>query len=250
MYKVKEVSDLTGISIRMLHHYDKINLLKPSNLSEAGYRLYSEGDLEVLQQILIYRELDFSLKEIREILDDKNFDLKDALISQKKLIIEKRNRLNKIIDTIENTIKHVEEETSMSKKGMFEGLNVNKHIKKYEKEVEEKYGENEAYKESKKRTVKYSKEDWNNINSEIDILYKELAKLKDRDVSDENVQELVNQWRMLISNNFYNCTIEIFKGLADMYIYDERFTKNIDKYGEGFTEFLSEAMKYYCDKNK
>ncbi|MGG5460398.1 MerR family transcriptional regulator [Clostridium sp. B9] len=250
MYKVKEVSDLTGISIRMLHHYDKINLLKPSNLSEAGYRLYSDGDLEVLQQILIYRELDFSLKEIREILDDKNFDLKDALISQKKLIIEKRNRLNKIIDTIENTIKHVEEETSMSKKGMFEGLNVNKHIKKYEKEVEEKYGENEAYKESKKRTVKYSKEDWNNINSEIDILYKELAKLKDRDVSDENVQELVNQWRMLISNNFYNCTIEIFKGLADMYIYDERFTKNIDKYGEGFTEFLSEAMKYYCDKNK
>lgn len=250
MYKVKEVSDLTGISIRMLHHYDKINLLKPSNLSEAGYRLYSDGDLEVLQQILIYRELDFSLKEIREILDDKNFDLKDALISQKKLIIEKRNRLNKIIDTIENTIKHVEEETSMSKKGMFEGLNVNKHIKKYEKEVEEKYGENEAYKESKKRTVKYSKEDWNNINSEIDILYKELAKLKDRDVSDENVQELVNQWRMLISNNFYNCTIEIFRGLADMYIYDERFTKNIDKYGEGFTEFLSEAMKYYCDKNK
>lgn len=250
MYKVKEVSDLTGISIRMLHHYDKINLLKPSNLSEAGYRLYSDGDLEVLQQILIYRELDFSLKEIREILDDKNFDLKDALISQKKLIIEKRNRLNKIIDTIENTIKHVEEETSMSKKGMFEGLNVNKHIKKYEKEVEEKYGENEAYKESKKRTVKYSKEDWNNINSEIDILYKELAKLKDRDVSDENVQELVNQWRMLISNNFYNCTIEIFRGLADMYIYDERFTKNINKYGEGFTEFLSEAMKYYCDKNK
>ena len=93
-------------------------------------------------------------------------------------------------------------------------------------------------------------------NSDLIIFYssefyneKELAELKDRDVSDEKVQELVHNWRMIITKNFYNCSIEIFSGLADMYIYDERFTKNIDKYGEGFTNFLSEAMKYYCDTN-
>lgn len=249
MFKVKEVSNITGISVRMLHHYHKINLLNPSSVSEAGYRLYDYKDLEKLQQILIYRELDFPLKEIKDILDNKDFNLKKALLSQKKLIIEKRNRLNNIIETIDKTIKSVEGEYIMDNKGMFEGLNVNDHIEKYEIEVQDRYGKEEAYKECSEKTRGYEKDKWNKINSEIDSLYKNLSTMKDRDVSDNEVQELINQWRNLISENFYNCTVEIFRGLADMYIYDERFTKNIDKYGEGFTEFLSEAMKYYCNNN-
>lgn len=249
MYKVKEVSEITGVSIRMLHHYDKIGLLRPTAISNAGYRLYDDKDLELIQQILIYRELDFSLKEIKDILNNNNLDLKKLLKLQKQLIIDKRDKLNKIVETIENTIKNMEGEIIMEKKGMFEGFDIEKHNKLYEDEVEKKYGESDAYKESKKKTSKYSKEDWNNIMEEIDELYKSLAELKNRDVSDERVQELVHSWRMLITKNFYNCSIEIFSGLADMYIYDERFTKNIDKYGEGFTNFLSEAMKYYCDNN-
>lgn len=137
----------------------------------------------------------------------------------------------------------------MNKKGMFEGFDIEKHNKLYEDETYDKYGDSDAYKESKEKTSKYSKEDWNNIIGQIDGVYRELAELKDRDVSDEKVQELVHNWRMIITKNFYNCSIEIFSGLADMYIYDKRFTKNIDKYGEGFTNFLSEAMKYYCDTN-
>lgn len=249
MYRVKEISELTGISVRMLHHYDKIGLLRPTAISESGYRLYNDNDLNLIQQILIYRELDFSLKEIKEILGNENLDLKERLKTQKQLIIDKRNRLNKIVETIENTIKDIEGEFIMNKKGMFEGFDIEKHNKLYEDEVEKKYGESDTYKESKKKTSKYSKEDWNNIIGEIDGVYRELAELKDRDVSDERVQELVHNWRMLITKNFYNCSVEIFRGLADMYIYDERFTKNIDKYGEGFTNFLSEAMKYYCDTN-
>lgn len=249
MYKVKEVSNITGISIRMLHHYDKIGLLKPTDMSEAGYRLYNDKDLEKIQQILIYRELDFSLKEIKDILFNNKENLKETLKSQKNLIIEKRNRLNRIVETIEKTINGMEGDLVMSKKGMFEGFDIDKHNKLYEKEVEKKYGESDAYKESKKKTSKYSKEDWNNIMEQIDGVYRELAELKDRDVSDEKVQALVHNWRMIISKNFYNCSVEIFSGLADMYIYDERFTKNIDKYGEGFAGFLSEAMKYYCDRN-
>ena len=206
-------------------------------------------DLKLIQQILIYRELDFSLKEIKEILSNENLDLKETLRIQKQFIIDKRNRLNKIVETIENTIKDMEGEFIMNKKGMFEGFDIEKHNKLYEEEVENKYGKSDAYKESKEKTSKYSKEDWNNIIGEIDDLYKNLAELMDREVSDEEVQSLVHQWRMLISKNFYQCSIEIFKGLADMYIYDERFTKNIDKYGEGFTNFLSEAMNYYCNEN-
>lgn len=248
MYKVKEVSEITGVSIRMLHHYDKIGLLRPTAISNAGYRLYDDKDLELIQQILIYRELDFSLKEIKDILNN-NLDLRKLLKLQKQLIIDKRDKLNKIVDTIENTIKNMEGEIIMEKKGMFEGFDIEKHNKLYEDEVEKKYGESDAYKESKKKTSKYSKEDWNNIIDEMDGVYRELAELKDRDVSDEKVQALVHNWRMLITKNFYNCSVEIFSGLADMYIYDERFTKNIDKYGEGFANFLSEAMKYYCDRN-
>lgn len=249
MYKVKEVSEITGVSIRMLHHYDKIGLLRPTAISNAGYRLYDDKDLELIQQILIYRELDFSLKEIKDILNNNNLDLRKLLKLQKQLIIDKRDKLNKIVDTIENTIKNMEGEIIMEKKGMFEGFDIEKHNKLYEDEVEKKYGESDAYNESKKKTSKYSKEDWNNIMEEIDGVYRKLAELKDRDVSDEKVQELVHNWRMLITKNFYNCSIEIFSGLADMYIYDERFTKNIDKYGEGFANFLSEAMKYYCNRN-
>lgn len=249
MYKVKEVSEITGVSIRMLHHYDKIGLLRPTAISNSGYRLYDDKDLELIQQILIYRELDFSLKEIKDILNNNNLDLKKLLKLQKQLIIDKRDKLNKIVETIENTIKNMEGEIIMEKKGMFEGFDIEKHNKLYEDEVKKKYGASDAYKESKKKTSKYSKEDWNNIMGEVDELYKSLAELKNRDVSDERVQELVHSWRMLITKKFYNCSIEIFSGLADMYIYDERFTKNIDKYGEGFTNFLSEAMKYYCDNN-
>lgn len=250
MYKVKEVSEITGISVRMLHHYDKIGLLKPTAISESGYRLYNDNDLNLIQQILIYRELDFSLKEIKEILGNENLDLKERLKTQKQLIIDKRNRLNKIVETIENTIKDMEGEFIMNKKkGMFEGFDIEKHNKLYEDETYDKYGDSDAYKESKEKTSKYSKEDWNNIIGQIDGVYRELAELKDRDVSDEKVQELIHNWRMIITKNFYNCSIEIFSGLADMYIYDERFTKSIDKYGEGFTNFLSEAMKYYCDTN-
>lgn len=182
MYRVKEVSELTGISVRMLHHYDKIGLLRPTAISESGYRLYNYNDLKLIQQILIYRELDFSLKEIKEILSNENLDLKETLRIQKQFIIDKRNRLNKIVETIENTIKDMEGKFNMNKKGLFEGFDIEKHNKLYEEEVENKYGKSDAYKESKEKTSKYSKEDWNNIMGEIDDLYKNLAELMDRDV--------------------------------------------------------------------
>jgi DNA-binding transcriptional MerR regulator len=250
-YKVKEVADMVGISVRMLHHYDKIGLLKPESTTPAGYRLYNDKDLERLQQILFFKELDFSLQEIKEIMDSPGFDKKKALKSHKNLLLKKKERLEKIINTVNNTIKSIEGEIDMSKKDMFEGFDmteIERHKEKYAKETEEKYGNTDAYKESQKKTSSYDKNDWAIIQKEADEIYRKIGSNMDKSPEDNEVQELVEEWRNHITKYYYNCTPEIFRGLGDMYVYDERFTENIDKYGKGLANFLRDAMNVYCDK--
>lgn len=252
-YKVKEVSKIVGISVRALHHYDEIGLLKPENLTEAGYRLYSDKDLERLQQILFFKELDFSLQEVKEILDNPNFDRKRALKSHKELLVEKKKRIEKIIKSVEKTIDSIEGEIEMDKKEMFDGFDMSEieRIKeKYAEEAKAKYGNTEAYKESEEKTSKYTKEDWNNIQKSTEEIYKKIIDNMDKGVADPKVQAAVGELRQQITDNFYNCTPEIFRGLGDLYVADERFTKNIDKYKEGLAAFLKEAMHYYCDNIK
>lgn len=139
----------------------------------------------------------------------------------------------------------------MSKKEMFEGFSmkdVEACKEKYSKEAAEKYGSTKAYDECTKKTEKYKKDDWNKINEDANEIYRNIAKLMDRKADDKEVQLLVEKWRTHISKNFYDCTPEIFRGLADMYVQDERFTENIDKFGEGLAKFLSEAMIVYCNR--
>jgi len=250
MYMINEISKLTGVSIRMLHHYDKIGLLVPSKRNNSNYRVYSEEDVARLYQILLFKELEFSLKDIKSILDDEGFDKEEALRVQKKLILEKKNRLEKIIESIDDTINNIGGKT-MSKKDFkaFSYDEIKAHQEKYKEETKQKYGKSDAYKESKEKTSKYSKNDWENIMEDAGVIYEELAKLMDRNPADDEVQVLVQKWRDYITNNFYNCTIEIFRGLALMYVADERFTNNIDKYGQGLAKFLSDAMNIYCDNN-
>ncbi|WP_092926161.1 MerR family transcriptional regulator [Romboutsia hominis] len=251
MYKISEVSKLTGISVRMLHHYDSIGLLSPNRENESNYRYYSEEDILRLYQILVFKELDFKLSEIKKILDDKNFDIENALRVQRKLIMKKKERLENIIDSIDETIKNLGG-NNMSKKNFnaFSYDDIKKHEEKYKEETERRYKDSDAYKESREKTSKYSKEDWEKISEEANNIYTELANLMDKNPDDEEVQVLVQKWRDHISNNYYNCTIEIFRGLALMYVADERFTKNIDKHKKGLAKFLSDAMNVYCDNKK
>lgn len=251
MYMINEISKLTGVSVRMLHHYDKIGLLLPSKRTDSNYRMYSDEDIARLYQILLFKELEFPLQEIKRILDDKNFDREEALKVQRNLIIEKKNRLDKIIESIDNTIVNLGGNV-MNEKNFkpFNYEEVKNHQDKYKEEVEKKYGKSNSYKESKEKTSKYSKNDWESIMGEASSIYEELAKLMDKNPYDDEVQALVEKWRNHINDNFYNCTIEIFRGLALMYVADERFTKNIDKYGEGLAQFLSDAMNIYCDNNQ
>lgn len=250
MYKINEVSKLTGVSIRMLHHYDKIKLLEPSKRTDSNYRMYNDDDIARLYQILLFKELEFPLQEIKQILDDKDFNREEALKVQRNLIFEKKKRLERILESIDDTIENLGGET-MSKNNFkaFGYEDVKKHQEKYKEETEKRYGKSDAYRESQGKTSKYSKNDWENIMQEAGAIYEELYKLMDKDPSDEKVQELIEKWRNHITTNFYNCTIEIFRGLALMYVGDERFTKNIDKYGEGLAKFMSDAMNIYCDNN-
>ncbi len=250
MYKINEVSKLTGVSIRMLHHYDKIRLLEPSKRTDSNYRMYNDDDIARLYQILLFKELEFPLQEIKQILDDKDFNREEVLKAQRNLIFEKKQRLERILESIDDTIESLGGNV-MSKDNFkaFGYEEVKKHQEKYKEETKKRYGKSDAYRESQGKTSKYSKNDWENIMQEAGAIYEELYKLMDKDPSDEKVQELIEKWRNHITTNFYNCTIEIFRCLALMYVGDERFTKNIDKYGEGLAKFMSDAMNIYCDNN-
>lgn len=252
MYRVSEVFKLTGVSVRMLHHYDKIGLLVPSEKTESGYRMYSNDDISRLYQILIFKELDFPLTEIRKILDDVDFDREKALVNQRKMIEGKKKRLENILHSIDETILNLRGDGVVGKKifKAFSYEEVKKHEEKYADETKNKYGKSDAYKESKEKTGKYTKDDWERVMSETGVIYSKLAQLIDKDVSDNEVQVLVQEWRDCISKNFYNCTVDIFRALALTYVADERFTKNIDKYGDGLAQFLSDAMNFYCDNKK
>ncbi|RSK29085.1 MerR family transcriptional regulator [Bacillus sp. HMF5848] len=249
-YKVKEVADLVGISVRTLHYYDQIDLLSPKYVTDSGYRIYTDEDLEMLQQILFFKELDFSLQDIKEILESEHFDRMHALQAHKLMLLEKYKRLATIIETVEKTIATYRGGTTMSNKERFEGFNMAKleeHRGKYVEEVQQKYGNTDAYRESQQKTSTYSQEDWVRITKKGNDIYKEIAEQMDKGPTHPDVQALIASYRQYITDNFYNCTPEIYRGLADMYIVDERFAKNINKAHEGLAQFLSEAIHAYCD---
>ena len=242
--KISEVAKLTGITVRTLHYYDEIGLLKPSEITESGYRLYSKDSLETLQQILFFRELDFPLNEIKEIMINPNYDKREALNKQKELLVKKRQRIDSLIGLINNTI---EGEDNMSFKE-FDMKDIEESKKKYVKEVKERWGNTDAYKECEEKTNSYSENQWGSINKEGSEILKDFGEHIGCDPGSEEVQDLVEKWRNHISSSFYNCTKEILSGLGLMYINDERFQKNIDQNGEGTAELMSKAIEIYCYK--
>lgn len=240
--KISEVAKLSGVTVRTLHYYDEIGLLKPNKITEAGYRVYSNEDLETLQQILFFRELDFQLNEIKEIMMNPNYDKNKALNKHKELLIEKRERLDGLINLIDKTIKG---DNNMSFKE-FDNSKIEENKNKYAEEVKNRWGNTDAYKEYEKKTKSYDKNAWNTINEDMAKILKEFADNRNEDPNSDIAQELVEKWRMYITSNFYNCTKEILSGLGLMYTSDERFKNNIDQYGEGTAEFMAKAIELYC----
>ena len=240
---VKEFAELTGVSVRTLHYYDEINLLKPAEIDENnGYRFYDRTALERMQEILFYRELDFPLKRICEILSSPDYDKQKALSEQKKLLILKKERLERIISAIDNA----EESEAIMK-----ALNNNDYEaarKQYESEAKERWGKTEAYKEHTEKTKDYSKDKWQSVTDGLDSIFGEFAEcVKDGNAPDsEAAKALTEKLQKHITDNFYTCTNEILSGLGQMYVCDERITRNIDKHGVGTAEFVNKAIIEYC----
>ncbi|MDP4169528.1 MAG: MerR family transcriptional regulator [Bacillota bacterium] len=252
MYKVKEVAEIAGVSVRTLHHYDKIGLLHPGALTDAGYRLYSDENLEVLQQILFFKEIGLPLEEIKNILDRPDFDRKKTLEVHKELLLEKKLRIEKMLQTLDNTLQTLEGGRKMESKELFNGLSmkeIKEHQAKYADEVRDKYGK-EMTENVDKKTSAYSETDWSDIQTTTNEIYYRIIANMAKGPDDAEVQTAVGEWRQLITERYYDCTLEIFRGLGDLYVADERFTKNLNKYHENFAPFLQEAIHHYCDQHK
>jgi DNA-binding transcriptional MerR regulator len=239
--QIKEFAIATGVSIRTIHYYDEIGLLTPAYVDKiTGYRYYDENSILRMQEILFYRELDFPLKSIKEILTSPNYDKNKVLNEQKELLILKKERLEKIIFAIDAAM---EGENVMS---VFD----NSEFEKYKNEVKEKWGQTEAYKEHSEKTKTYSKEKWNNLASGMDeIMAMFSVCMKNGNEADSiEAQELVKKLQNHISENYYHCTNEILASLGGMYVADERFKNNIDKHAIGTAEYISKAINFYCKK--
>jgi DNA-binding transcriptional MerR regulator len=218
--KVKEVADLVGISVRTLHYYDQIGLLVPDQVTETGYRLYSDKNLEMLQQILFFRELGFPLKQIKEIIESPTFDQQEALILHRKMLMEKRRRIDQMLETLDKTIRHLKGEIQMTREEKFEGFDFSHNP--YEEGARQRWGNNAV----------------------------DQANAKHGSPESEEAQAAIKAWYDLLNSSFGSYSPEVFKSLGQMYVDDERFTRNIDQFGEGLAAFMRDAMACFADNHE
>lgn len=242
MKTVNELAKLVGISVRTLHHYDDIALLKPTQVTEAGYRLYDEAALERLYHILLFRELGFPLKEIQGILDAPDYDRNRVLEEQAELLKAKAAHLQNLAHMAKGIqllgVKHMK----------LEGFDPKK-IDDYSKQAETLYGKTEAWQEYKQKAGGRSKQQEQALGDGVMELFARLGKLKDQGPAAPEVQAWVKELQAYFTEHFYTCTPQILLGLSEMYAGGGSMTENIDAVGgKGTGEFAREAILVYCGK--
>jgi MerR family transcriptional regulator, thiopeptide resistance regulator len=240
-FTVGDLARLTGVTVRALHHYDEIGLVRPSQRTAAGYRLYEDADVAVLQQVLVLRELGLPLDEIARVLESGS--RAELLRRHRDALVDKRAHIDAMIAAVDTALGHLEEKRTMKPedvKQMFDGFDHSQ----YEEESRERWGDSDAWKESARRTSSYSKEQWQQLKDEWAVIYKQMADLMNAGavVTEPAVQALVERHRMHIDRWFYACSKDMHKNLGAMYIADPRFTANIDKVADGFTQYLADAI--------
>ena len=242
--KVSDVARLAGVSIRTLHHYDEIGLVRPSARSPAGYRLYAERDLERLQQVLFFRELDFPLEEIKRIVADPNFDVGAALQMQRRLLTERATRIRALIAAVDAALDSNQKGTAMSNEERFEVFG-DFDPSKYEEEANERWGTSPAYRESARRTKGYTRGDWVKIKGEVDGIIEELAKLLEggRPASSPEAMDLAERHRRHIETWFYSCPHSMHRALGEMYVADPRFSETFERHAQGLAAYARDAWR-------
>ena len=240
MMTVNEVSKLTGVSIRTLQYYDKIGLLHLAKYTEAGYRLYDDAALETLQQILLFRELEFPLKDIKEIISRPDFDRSKALEQQIKLLTLKKEHIENLIDLAKGI------KLLGVRKLKFEAFDTSK-IDEYAAQAKAYWGKTPAYKEFEEKSRGRTKEEDKKIYQGMIDIFGEFGQIRNTEPSSKDAQALVKKLQDYITEHMYTCTKKILSSLGKMYAGGGDFTKNIDSYGgEGTAEFTSQAIEIYC----
>ncbi len=247
MYTVKKLSAISGVSVRTLQHYDNIGLFEPSRIGENGYRYYDEDKILELQQILFFKELDFPLSEIKEIMDDPNFSIEESLLKQREFILLKRERLNKIVKLIDKTIKNRKGEIEMKKSEYFEELNDEK-IKEYTKRAGEQWGEI-TVNESLKNVKRIYGNDYSKIGEQFSNWLDNIKNNMNKGFKSPEVYGLIDEW-FRIMNTIFPCDLDTFSGLGKTYRDCEEFAVNFRKADEKMPGFVCDAIQYYCSENR
>ena len=238
--QIKRFSECTGVSVRTLHYYDQIGLLKPAEVDErTGYRLYDEACFARMQQILFFRELDLPLKTISEILSAPGYDAADALLAQRELLRRKKERLERLITAVDEALQGGTMNMTALEKNDFE---------QYKAEAKEKWGGTKAYAEYESKSRGRTSEESQALGEGMEEIFAAFAVCMQSGQSADcaQAQALARQLQEYITAHFYTCTKPILAGLGQMYTADERFRANIDRHAPGTAEYAGKAIEAYC----
>ena len=251
-WKVGELAELAHVTVRQLHHYDEIGLLVPSHRSPAGYRLYTEPDVQRLYQILLYRGLGFTLDVIAELIDN-GAGRAAALRAQRELLLEKRQRMDAVIRAVDRALNAIERGSTMTADELNDGFDafanapedVREHEARYHDEVEQQWGDTDAYRESMRRAKDHSRMDWQAIQAENEANEARMAELllAGADPEGEEARATAEAMRRHIDRWFYPCSVLMHAGLADMYESDERFRGHYEQRAAGLAAFVAAAIR-------
>ena len=245
-YTIKEIAELAGVTTRTLRYYDEIGLLAPADTGGNGYRYYDQESLLRLQQILFFRELGVPLSDIQTMMSLPDFSLMEALENHRKALQARASRLDRLIDTVDQTIATIKGEWIMTAKDYFEGFDETR----YADEVRERWGQTPQFAESQKKWAGFSKDQKEAIKAEGGrITLRMVGSDPNASPDDPDVQAAVGEYYAYLNRNFYTCDLEFLRGLSDMWVEDPRFAINYERIREGGAAFVREAVHTYCDRN-
>jgi len=248
-WTVGQVADVFGVTVRTLHHYDEVGLLVPSERSAAGYRLYTDGDLVRLQQIVVYRRLELPLDEIASLLAGDE-DASAHLRRQREAVMNRLDELTEIVVAIDRALEREMEERPATTAELTE-LFGDGFTDEYEQEAEERWGETDAWKQSQSRTKRYTKADWAEVKAEMDAVNAAFvaALTAGEPATSEAAMDAAEQHRLHIHERFYELSHDFHRGLADMYVADPRFTKTYEDLAPGLAAYVHDAIHANADRH-